>query len=123
MVGKEQITNSSQKENCGEDINEKKLNIDDFELSFESNKKSQDLFYFAMTKLIDIYNENKDKSKNIGIYVRKGKNLILASITEEIVDQFLNAKILLNNLIIGKTRFYSEYDPYYKTNTKSNDKN
>ena len=75
-----------------------------------------------MTKLIDIYNENKDKSKNTGIYVWKGRNIILASITEEIVDQFLDAKILLNNLIIAKKRFYSEYNPFYKANTKSNDK-
>ena len=48
MEDKEQITNSSQKANFGEDNNENKLNVNDFELSFDSNKNSQALFYFAL---------------------------------------------------------------------------
>jgi hypothetical protein len=118
MEPKEQITNSSQ----DEDNNKNKLNIEDFELSLERNKKSQALFYFALTKLIDIYNEDEGKSKDIKIYYIKDLKIMLTSITEEIIEQFLDTEILLNNLINGKTRFYNEYDPNYNTNTISSDR-
>ena len=52
MKAKSQNEHSSE----WEDNNKENLNIDDFELSLERNKKSQALFYFALTKIIDIYN-------------------------------------------------------------------
>ena len=104
------------------DNNKKNLNIDDFELSLDRNKKSQALFYFALTKIIDIYNEDEGNSRDMKIYVIKDKKIMLTSITEEIIEQFLETQILLSNLINGKTRFYSEYNPSHKTNTISSDK-
>ena len=121
MEIKDQNEKSPQDKHLNEDIN--KLNIDDFELNYDTNKNTQALFYFALTKCIDIYNEDKTKSKDMGIYVIKDRKVMMTSITEEIVDQFIDAKILLKDLISGKTRFYSEYNSDHKTNSKKNYKN
>ena len=107
----------------GKDNKENNLSIEDFELNLERNKKSQALYYFALIKIIDIYNEDEGNFKDMKIYVRKDLKIMLTSITEEIIEQFLETEILLRNLINGKTRFYSEYNPDHKTNTISNDKN
>ncbi len=80
-----------------QDINENKieedtseLSIEDFEIDIDYNKKSQALFHFSLSELLDIYNKNKEKAKNIGIYLIKEKNVMLVNIPDQIVEKFFS---------------------------------
>ena len=116
-VGDKADNNSDKKdENTVDDevnLNETILQINQFELDKDKNKKSQALFYFALQQLIDIYNNNKIEANKIGSYLLKDEGIFLANITEEIISTFIEMQMLFKNLMTGETRFYEEYNPKF----------
>ena len=94
-----------------------KLNIEQFELNDEKNRKSQKLFHYALGLLISEYNENgKEKSEKKGIYLLKeenNKNILLANLTEELVNGYYNYETLFNGLMKGDDQFYYQYDQQF----------
>ena len=102
-------------ENQGNEIiNDKldELKITQFELDDEDKKKTQELFHYVLTHIIDEYNKlNKKQREERGIYYMKDKHILLANINEEYIQSYINYKVLFKGLLIeGKARFFPEFD-------------
>jgi len=87
------------------------LDIDQFELNYYKNKKTQELFHYALDSLIRKYNElGEQNSKKEGIYFMKDKHILLANLTEESILGYFKYKDLFEGLMAGKSKFFPEYD-------------
>ena len=89
----------------------KGLNIRQFELDLNKNRATQALFHYVLDSLIIKYNKmGEEKCKIEGIYYLKDKHLLLANLTEELVQGFYKYQDLYNGLMAGQSRFFPEYD-------------
>ena len=78
---------------------------------FELDRATQALFHYVLDSLIIKYNKmGEEKCKKEGIYYLKDKHLLLANLTEELVQGFYNYQDLYNGLMAGQSRFFPEYD-------------
>ena len=104
------------------DINEitdpkEQLNISQFELGDDKNSKTQKLFYFVLYNLIEKYNRlGKRDSEKEGIYYLNGDNILLANLTDELVQGYLKYKELFKGLMSGEASYYPKYDPNKRSN-------
>ena len=59
------------------------LNITQFELDDKDNKKSQELFHYVLSQIIDEYNKlDKKQREEKGIYYMKDRHILLSNINE-----------------------------------------
>ena len=99
------------------DLDSDKLKIDYFQLSYEKNKKRQELFYHALTHLIDTYNTyGAEECRNKNIYYIQSdansikNNALLANITNSIMENYFEYKNLFSGLLNCENKFFSEYN-------------
>ena len=88
------------------------LDITQFELNDQKNKKTQELFHYVLGSFISKYNQLGDsESKSQGIYYMKERHILLVNLTEEMVQSYIQYKDLFDGLMSGKTRFFREFEP------------
>ena len=75
------------------------------ELKIEEFEFDKDIFYYAIQKLIEIYKNDKEQTKEIRLNLLRDEGIFFRNIKEERVNNFIEKKMLLKNLITGKTRF------------------
>ena len=99
------------------DLDSNQLKIDYFQLSYEKNKKRQELFYHALTYLIDTYNTyGAEECRNKNIYYIQSdanstkNNALLANITDSIMEEYFEYKNLFSGLLNCENKFFSEYN-------------
>jgi hypothetical protein len=74
------------------------------ELKIEEFEFDKDIFYYAIQKLIEIYKNDKEQTKEIRLNLLRDEGIFFGNIKEERVNNFIEKKMLLKNLITGKTR-------------------
>ena len=88
------------------------LDITQFELNDQKNKKTQELFHYVLSSSISKYNRfGNRESQSQGIYYIKEKRVLLVNLTEEVVQSYIQYKDLFDGLMSGKTKFFREFEP------------
>ena len=90
-----------------------KLHIEQFELNDEKRKNTQILFHSVLDSVIRKYNSlKKQEREEAGIYYMKNKDILLVTINEEYIYQFLEYEKLFRNLMSkDKPLFFPKFDP------------
>ena len=87
------------------------LKLEKFVLNDEKNRNNQVILHEVLRILIDKYNTLSEEERRAeGIFYLKHYNILLGSITEEVVQYFYEYKELFDGLVSGKARFFREYD-------------
>ena len=99
-------------------IEEDELNLNQFVLNDEKNRDNQVLFHGVLKIMIDKYNTlSEEQRREEGIFYLKHSNILLGSITEEIIQSYYEYKELFDGLMARKARFFREYYPKLDKNS------
>ena len=90
-----------------------RLDIKLFELDNYKNKKCRKFSHFALDSIIDKYNNlGEENSKKEGIYHLKHKNILLTNVAEEIMNNYIDYRVLFDGLIKSENNCFQKFNNY-----------